>query len=470
MPIKLADVIENVNSNFGIIETSKHNIVGLYNGSVGTVPSLKVTYAGSVKTRFQTLTNQDIQVYDLPFAASTATNQVAANTDYKLQTTRGGLISVHDITYDDNGGGEAIYIAQDNPAAGNVSDTNRPTTDRWTELIQDFDMYPEISGVAVSALQATTNQDFFLAGYDTQNKKTRKVSWGQITSALTETIIADLVLSGSITQQQADNGFGNGSGGDLNDDGDVTTADLLLFLSNFGTNGVGYETDYTTLSADTDAAASIDPSAEADLTSDFALTELTTFNYPISFSTNGDAYGWGSVSNSINAANFVKLNDMSLGDNLPSGDNAGTPALIVSHWASRRLHVEVKFNATFSQADEIFPLLYVKITGDDASATVQECIYYMKIAGGNYGEGLESNQAVDINNVFGLIDLNDSDLVPASEFENHTTAIEQGFLLNHEPSADEYIEDIECRIFFCSTSASTSVVVNKVITKVISTP
>ena len=471
MAIKLADVLENVNSNFAIIETSKHNIVGLYNGSVGTVPSLKVTYESSVKTKFQTLTSQDIQVYNLPFAASTATNQVAASTDYKLQTTRGGLISAHDTTYDGGGGGEAIYIAQDNPVAGNLSDTDRPTTDRWTELIQDFDMYPEITGVAVSALQATTNQDFFLAGYDTQNKKTRKVSWGQVTAALTETIIADLVLSGTITQEQADEGFGGGSAGDVNNDGQVTTADLLEFLGNFGASGVGYETDYTTLSGDTEAAAVINPNAAIDLTTTFALSELTTFNYPVTFSTSGDAYGWGSVSNSINAANFVKLNDMSLGDNLLNGDNAGTPALIISHWASRRLKVTVKFNAVFSAADEVTPLLYVKVTGDDQTPTIQECIYYMKIAdGGSYGQGLVSTGADTYDNVFGVVDLNDDDLVVADEFENHSSALENGFFLNHELATDpEYIEDIECRIFFVSTSTFASVVVNKVVTQVIAT-
>ena len=94
----------------------------------------------------------------------------------------------------------------------------------------------------------------------------------------------------------------------------------------------------------------------------------------------------------------------------------------------------------------------------------------MKIdGGGGYGQGLVSTGAETYNNVFGVIDLNDDDLVAADEFENHSVALENGFLLNHEPSVDEYIEDIECRIFFVSTSTFASVVVKKVVTKVIAT-
>ena len=471
MPIKLADLLENVNSNFAIIETSKHNIVGLYNGFVGTSPSLQVSYndTSDVKEQFTNTSDDPVQFYKLPLAASSTVNQVDASTTVKLETLKGGLISVKDSKLT---GGQAvgIYLAQTSPTAGNTGDANRANADRWTELIQDFDMYDAITGAQLSDLQAAAGENFFLAGYDTEKERTRKLSWGEITSALTQTIIADLVLSGTITQEQADDGFGGGSSGDLNNDGEETTADLLLFLGSFGQSGVGYETDYTTMSGATEAAAPINPSAATDLTATFALSELTTFNYPITFSTSGDAYGWGSVSNSVNAANFVKLNDMSIGDNLTSGDNSGTPALIVSHWATRRLQVTVKFNAVFSAADEVIPLLYVKVTGDDQTPTIQECIYYMKIDGGEgYGQGLVSTGAETYDNMFGVIDLNDDDLVAADEFENHSAALENGFLLNHEPAADEYIEDIECRIFFVSTSTFASVVVNKVVTKVIAT-
>ena len=95
MPIKLADVIENVDSNFGIVETSKHNIVGLYNGSIGTVPSLELVYSGDVKTALSSdgsNTNR-VQVYKQPFANSSAVNFVAAADSLKVETRKGGLIA-----------------------------------------------------------------------------------------------------------------------------------------------------------------------------------------------------------------------------------------------------------------------------------------------------------------------------------------------------------------------------------------
>jgi len=190
MAIKLADVIENVNSNFAVVETNKHNIVGLYNGSVGTVPSLEIYHNGThVKTALTSdgVSTNRVEVYKPPFAQSVATNYVTDTDSLKLETRKGGLISVHDGVLNDGNGGEAVYLVQQDPTAGNASDTSRSDITRFTELIQDFDMYQSVTGAAAIA----SSGDFFLAGYDTALKKTRKLTIGSLLDAFTTEVADD---------------------------------------------------------------------------------------------------------------------------------------------------------------------------------------------------------------------------------------------------------------------------------------
>ena len=190
MAIKLADVIENVNSNFAVVETNKHNIVGLYNGSVGTAPSLEIYHNGThVKTGLTSdgVAANRVEVYKSPFAQSAATNYVTGTDGLKLETRKGGLISVHDGVLNDGNGGEAVYLVQQDPTAGNVSDTFRSDITRFTELIQDFDMYQSVTGAAAVA----SSGDFFLAGYDTALKKTRKLTIQSLLGAFTTEISDD---------------------------------------------------------------------------------------------------------------------------------------------------------------------------------------------------------------------------------------------------------------------------------------
>ena len=190
MPIKLSDVIENVNSNFAVVETNKHNIVGLYNGSVGTAPSLEIYHNGThVKTGLTSdgVNTNRVEVYKSPFAQSAGTNLVTGTDSLKLETRKGGLISVHDGVLNDGNGGEAVYLVQQDPTAGNVSDTFRSDITRFTELIQDFDMYQSVTGAAAVA----SSGDFFLAGYDTALKKTRKLTIGSLLDAFTTEVADD---------------------------------------------------------------------------------------------------------------------------------------------------------------------------------------------------------------------------------------------------------------------------------------
>lgn len=190
MAIKLADVIENANSNFAVVETNKHNIVGLYNGSIGTVPPLEIYHNGThVKTALTSdgVATNRVEVYQAPFSQSAATTYVTGTDSLKLETRKGGLISVHDGVLNDGNGGEAVYLVQQDPTAGNAPDSSRSDITRFTELIQDFDMYQSVTGAAAVA----SSGDFFLAGYDTALKKTRKLTIGSLLDAFTTEVADD---------------------------------------------------------------------------------------------------------------------------------------------------------------------------------------------------------------------------------------------------------------------------------------
>ena len=115
MAIKLADVLENSNSLFPLIETKTKTIDGLYNGVVGTDPALQLTYNTNIKEFLSTDGSTDyVNPFKMPLIGPIVLSigEVAEETDNKLITDKGGLISVHDSALS-GAGGEALYIAQD---------------------------------------------------------------------------------------------------------------------------------------------------------------------------------------------------------------------------------------------------------------------------------------------------------------------------------------------------------------------
>ena len=466
MPIKLADVIENVNSNFGIVETSKHNIVGLYNGAVGTSPSLEIFYADGVK---MALTSDGdsanrVEVYKLPFAQSSAANFVAAADSLKLETRKGGLISVYDDTLAGGSGGQALYIAQQDPTAGNVSDTTRSTMQRWTELVQDFDMYSDITGDAAF----NGSGDFFLAGYDTTDKKTKRLNIDSLFSALSAELATSLVNDGIITTTQAG---GSGLVGDVNGDGQMTAQDLIILLGSFNTSG-GFESNVVVLDNAAETVGPISP-VFVNTTTSFTISNLTTFQLPTNLTQTGAAFGFASISRAANQANFIKLNDSTI---VQTSAN--------SHWQNRSVEVEVTVNATFTGPDALHAIAHLELTSKDASETTQEIMAYMSYMGigvpaegafttgfygsGNDGLGINIAQTMTFSVSFAPVApagntngggyAGNPTFTPLTFFDDHSSALENGFNLAHQINS-EYIEDVRASIFFTSQSENVSVIV-----------
>jgi len=469
MPIKLADVIENVNSNFGIIETSKHNIIGLYNGSVGTSPPLQLYYNSDVKTAL-TSDGQPanrVQVYQLPFAQSAATNYVTGTDSLKLETRKGGLISVYDAKLASGSGGQALYIAQQDPTAGNVEDTSRSSITRWTELVQDFDMYENITGGEAF----NDSGEFYLAGYHTVDKKTRRLTIDSLFSALTAELAGSLVSDGVITTAQAG---GSGLLGDVDGDGQILTADLIAFLGSFGAVG-GFESNVVVLDSNTETVGPLSP-VFVNTTTSFTLSNLSSFELPLSLTQSGAAFGFASITRAAEQANFIKLNDSTI---VQTSAN--------SHWQNRSVEVEVNVNATFTAPDALHAIAHLELTSKDASQTTQEIMAYMSYMGtgvpaegahttgyfGNGNDGLSIGNAQTITfkvSFAPVAPAGDSSgggyagnpsFTPLTNFNNHSSALVNGFNLAHQINS-EYIEDVQARIFFTSQTENVSVIVTSI--------
>jgi len=470
MPIKLADVIENINSNFGIIETNKHNIVGLYNGSVGTSPPLEIYHNGaSVKTALTSngVGSNRIQVYQLPFAQSAATNYVTGTDTLKLETRKGGLISVHDGVLNDGSGGEAIYLVQQDPTGGNVSDTTRSDITRFTELVQDFDMYESITGAAAH----NSDGDFFLAGYDSVQKKTRKLTIDSLFGALTAELATGLVNDGIITTTQAG---GSGLLGDYDGDGEITTGDLIIFLSSYNNSGNGFESNVAVLADATETVGPMSP-VYVNTTTSFTTSNLTTFQLPTTLTQSGEAFGFSTITRGANQANFIKFNDSTIA--------VGT---VSSHWVNRSVQAEVNVTANFSAQDALHAIAHIELTGKDASETTFEVMAYMSYentgipaegahsvgyygsAGGSGSDGLSIDEDVTFTFYanFAPMDASgsyggNSTFTPLTNFDNHSSVLAEGFNMAEQISG-AYIEDVQLRIFFTSQTENVTVTVNTI--------
>ena len=471
MPIKLADVIENIDSNFGIIETSKHNIVGLYNGSVGAVPSLEIYHNGNdVKTALTSdggAVNR-IQVYKLPFAQNTATNYVTGTDTLKLETRKGGLISVHDGKLNGGNGGEAVYLVQQDPTVGNASDATRSDITRFTELVQDFDMYESITG----ATAHNSDGDFFLAGYDAIQKKTRKLTIQSLFEALAAELATGLINDGIITTAQAG---GSGVVGDFNNDGLIGTSDLILFLGAFGNGSdVGFESNVAVLTGSSETVGPLSP-VFVNPASSFSISNLTTFQLPTSLTQSGQAFGFSSITRAAVQANFIKFNNSTI-----------TSTTASSHWINRSVQAEVTVTANFSASDALHALAHIELTGQDASETTFEVMAYMSYENngvpaegahtvgyyGNAGGAGSDGLSIDTDHTFTFYAnfaptaasggyQGNSTFTPLTNFDDHQSVLANGFNMATMVNGG-YIEDVQLRIFFTSQTENVTVTVNTI--------
>lgn len=471
MAIKLADVIENINSDYAVVNTQKQNILGIYNGAVGTGPSIELYYNSGTKTSLSSdgTAGNPIEVYKDPLSLTAADDLVDVSMALKFHTRKGAIFSVQDEKLNSGSGGPALYLTKQDPSAGTSIDTGRSTIGRFSELVQQFDQYESITGSNAVTEDDTNGENFFLAGYSTADNKMRKITWAELVGGIAAQLNQELVNGGIITEVQAG---GTGAVGDFNGDGQVTTADLLIFLGNFGGSGPppedAYETNYITFATAGSTSASFTPGVSpAASAGTFALADLSTFNYPTGIATSGESYGFGTITRANNAANFVKLNNMET-----SGNN------ITTYWQTRRIRVEMDFTVNFNAGDSVLPLLYVKLTMTDATETTFECLYYMGNSSAAinqlgfysadfYGTGGGIPYDVDVP-LTCWADLGTAQSInhpPATNYENHSSDLEEGFMLDFADDTD-YIEDIEMRIYFVSVTASSTVTVNQIRNKI----
>lgn len=472
MAIKLADVIERTHVSYPVIEAHDKTVVGFYNGaSDNAQQTVELYFNSSVKTSLSEdgTAGNPVYVTALPYLSQDGQANFVGPGDKSVVTERGGIITARDATLiADNGSIPADALTSaflvNTARVGTASDSARDNVSRLSEIAQQFNRYTTISAQNMVAEDNTDGENFFLAGYSTANNAFRKIGFADFLQGITAQINQDLINGGLITDEQAG---GTGAIGDLNNDGNVSTADLLEFLSNFGQNNNGYATDYITMSGGSETSALFTPGANPDDTSTFGTSDVTTWAYPSSYSVSGDAYGWASVSATTGAANSVTLNDIATG-------TAG--ALFSNHWLNRKLVVEVAFQVTFNGPDVVFPLLHVTLTGDDSAETTQECIYATGYQAtleasqqGIYSEGffgLNGGTVVGIPTLYAVVfDIGEGATarhVIADNYENHSSDLADGFHFDYELSSGVNIEDLNMKTYFTSLGQNADVKVFQV--------
>lgn len=476
MAIKLADVVERSNTVYPVLNAHDKNVLGLYNGAASDAQmALELHYTSLVKTGISTdgTAGNPVQFTSSFSPGNLAAGQVGDDpTIPNLLTRSGGIISVLDSSLLSDAGSvpgtaySAAYLAQVIQGGGNV-DTNRHLVSRFSELVQQFNRYPTVTGAQAVALGDAAGEDFYFAGYSTQQNRIRAITFQELVAGIASQLTTDLVNTGVITDAQ---GTGSGGVGDVNGDGSVSSADLLEFLTNFGLQDTGFETDYKTL----DGAQSVDDivvGLAPDASAPFEVADLSTWNYGTTVNTAGNAYGWTSVSYPVSAANYVKFNTLNLG----TGNS-----LLTSHWHARRLVIECACTVTFDAPDVIYMVVHVILTdasGNDNTNEVMVVTAGLQDFNGNnngfftsdyYGEGATGGGApigVPVSWV-PVVDFKPEGFTErypvATNYEGHESALEGGFMMNYQFSSNYNIKDLEVRIHFAGTNGAASVDVEQV--------
>lgn len=473
MAIKLADVLNNVNSAYPVINAHEQTIVGFYNGaSSSAATSIQLYWSNTEKLLLSSdgTTLGTLFATSLPYNASTSGGAIASTFAYKLLTDKGGIITAEDEKLNGGSGGVGAYLAQQ-VSAGTSADTGRANMSRWTELIQDFDMYESIDSAGITTILNTSNEYFYLAGFDTANNKTRKLSWEDAIGAINGALVQELVDSGLITTNQATGG-GSGTVGDLNGDGQVTSMDLLLLLGQFGNHGTGsFTTARTIMSGASETSGAIAVTSLGDTGSGtngtFLLSDLTTFNYPTTYTLSGTLYGFAAEAYSTNAANVYKMQQCTASD-----DNAQI-------WENRFVYVTMNTSVTFTGPDTLWALMHVKLIDSSASSNEAECVYYMSPGGITGDQGLIANNGSGVGFPIGTSGtigwlassnpayISGNIISVADNYQNHTSSLANGFNMAFDdtPFAD-YIDDVEIKFFFHSLNGHVEVTVNDILFEV----
>lgn len=470
MAIKLADVLNNVNSAYPVINAHENTVVGLYNGvAADAVQPLKIYWDSTVKATLSSAGTAQtlLRPTSLPYSNAPAGGVVAASDTDAILTEEGGLLVIEDEKLNSGFGGYALYLAQV-VRPGSSYDVARGEMSRFTELIQDFDMYESISASDLAEINQSGTDNFYFAGYDTANEKTRRVDSSSLIALITNELTGEMISGGIISSSMGTGGTG-GLEGDFNGDGQISTADLLQFLSSFGATGYGW--DRTVMSGAGDSVDNIEiaafPSTLSGTNGTFTTGDITTFNYPATYSLDGVTSGFETESYSTASANTYTISDANQ-----------TDSNLAYAWAYRYLHVDVYTDVFFNAYDTLYGLLYVKVT--DTQGNYKECIYHMSGLNQVGSNGVSSTLSGGGGVTIGITEpvTWSADMRPAwattintaaDNFQDHSADLASGWSMDIGNTANFsfLLDSVEVKVFFTCLNGEAKVDVNSVNVKII---
>lgn len=373
MAIKLADVLENINLAYPVIEAHEKSIVGFYNGRANaTAQTIKLGYNGVNKVSFSETASFDSNLVSLTssYSPTAGAGLIAASDTDNLLTSHGGIFTVHDSKlYDDSqivqsSGYSAAYLVQElNAGTIPVSDTVRSKVDAVSELVQQFNRYESLPASGPQSLPGIIENDhnFYLAGFHENQKRTRKFKINDII-ALLGTLLADDLVSGGIVSTTT--AGGTGILGDLDGDGTVGIPDLLVLIQSFGQPGIaavalarGITEQSITITPD-----ETDSQSGSGNGGSFLFTDLDTFDFPNPNSVNNQVFGWDSIDFTQGQANKIVFDHRGSNPNWYNNKNL-------------RVFVSTKLNAT--APDIVAAICVVRVITAAQSNNTYEQAYMM---------------------------------------------------------------------------------------------
>ena len=468
MAIKLADVIENLNTSYPVVDTGKRGVYGFYNGAAtDAIQPIELLFADNVKGAITAdgSATTGINLTTLPYSTSTGIGLVTPDGDRVVLSQKGGIVTVLDSTLADNTDTvptsplTAAYLIN-SVVAGNVSSTNRFSVDALSELVQQFNRYTDIAPDEAYALSSSETEEFYIAGYDTERKVMRKMTLSTLIGYINADIVTTALSLGFISSSNAGS-FGSvgAAFGDINGDGQVGTVDLLAMLGNYGasTPTSAFISSYTFMSGGDNSGffsvTQAQPSANSN--TEFIVGDFTTFNTPVNISFTNDTLNWTATSiANVGNPHYIKHEGF-----LISSSSAAI-------YQQQAFYVKFNGRVLFNADDTLYCLVYVKATFADA--TVSENIFHMNLEGGGIGSaGISpTNSSIEI----GV----ETPVVLKYASVGTTQSVNQAFtpfyttntlLYGHTPnvlSGTEFLEDYEVRILFTSVTNNVQVRVDDV--------
>ena len=486
MAIRLADVIENNNSEYPVVEAYNQTILGFYNGYTSSAQqALELYYNGESKSEFavSNAASNEVRFTKLPYlhGAGTDDSTVGPGDDNALLTVEGGLFVTKDSKlYNDNGGNEslgAVYVNQV-VNAGNTptADSLRSSLGRASELVQQFNRYESLavltldSSVSLASI-IENEEDLWLAGYDAERNRMRKFGMTDLLATFASQLGQELVTGGIITSTDAG---GSGAIGDLNGDGEVTVSDLLILMGSFGGGSTddNYVSKFRMLTSSGDQII-LTPTATPDLTgsgTNNALnwSDVETFPFNLNYGTNNSVYGWTSFTAPINVAddNYIQLNTRATGttaDNWFAGKNL-------------RAAVTAKITGPFTD----FIIMWIRVRVITTNSEKYEQVYYMNPQGATnnhlfiYGTDLDSTVGSSVVPTF-YYKSGEPDLITAADYEATDAGVTESDILASNlwsltstagdfagDAGVQLIDDIEVRFGVFSYSGLSQVVISRI--------